>query len=371
MKRKKICFTGGGTAGHVFPGISVINELCEDDGIDSGDFLWIGSNSGMEKRLVEARGIRFKGIASGKLRRYFSLRNLTDIFKITAGFFQAFFLLLKERPGIIFSKGGYVSVPPVIAGHILGIPVITHESDYTPGLATKINSMFADRILLSVDETLKYIKPKYRDKAVVTGNPIRKEFFHGDRAKGLAFLGLDEKKPVILIIGGSQGSGELNSLIYELRHKLTEKYYVVHQTGAGSAGIDGDPIGKSDVAGYIQLPFIKEEIYHVIAAASLVITRAGAGSLWELSAEKKAALLIPLRGSGTRGDQVLNANYFRAQDAASVLDDKIITADQLYEAIEDIFTSGKLEKFSSNIGKMAKPDSAKKIKEIICQFLTR
>ena len=349
---RKICFTGGGTAGHVFPGISVIEALCSQYNYKKEDFIWIGSTSGMEKKLIDEAGIEFKGILSGKLRRYFSLKNFVDIFKITLGIVQAFCILLKVHPQIIFSKGGYVSVPPVLAGKLLGIPVITHESDYTPGLATKINANFSKKILLSVEETRKYLKSKFREKCVVVGNPVRSQFYSADASRGLAFLGFDTQKPLIFVVGGSQGSGEINQLIYEIRKPLAEKYYIAHQVGAAST------IGKADVPGYKQYAFIKEEIADVIAAASLVVTRSGAGSLWELSAVGRAALLIPLRGSGTRGDQVKNALYFKEQDAAAVLMDNPIKAKDLLAEIESIVGTERGAQLSVKMAQMAKKDSA-------------
>ena len=362
---RKICFTGGGTAGHVFPGISVIEALCSQYSYKKEDFLWIGSNSGMEKKLLDEAGIPFKGILSGKLRRYFSLQNFTDIFKITLGFIQAFCILFKVHPEIIFSKGGYVSVPPVLAGKLLGIPVITHESDYTPGLATRINANFSKKILLSVEETRKYLKPKFRDKCVVVGNPVRRQFYEGNSANGLRFLGFDDKKPLIFVVGGSQGSGEINQLIYEIRKELTEKYYVAHQVGAHST------IVKSDVAGYVQIPFIKDEIADVIAASSLVVTRAGAGSLWELSAVGRAALLIPLRGSGTRGDQVKNALYFKEKNAAAVLMDDTIKSQDLLTQIESIVGTERGRQLCVNMAQIAKPESASEIAGQIIQCIKK
>jgi len=360
---RKICFTGGGTAGHVFPGLSVIETLCAKYGYSKSDFIWIGSTGGMEKNLISDAGIEFRGILSGKLRRYFSLKNFTDIFKIILGFIQTFCTLLIVHPRIIFSKGGYVSVPPVVAGKLLGIPVVTHESDFTPGLATKINSIFSRKVLLSLEETIKYIKPKYREKCVVVGNPVRAQFYDGDAENGLKFLGLDAKKPLIFAVGGSQGSGEINNLMYQIRHELAEKYYVVHQVGANST------IPKSDVGGYIQIPFIKKEIADVIAASTVVVTRAGAGSLWELAAVGKAAILIPLRGSGTRGDQVKNAEYFKAQNAASVLTGDVIDSKALLAEIENIVDTPRGNLLKDNMKKMDKKNSAELIADEIMKII--
>ena len=250
-------------------------------------------------------------------------------------------------------------------GKLLGIPIITHESDYTPGLATKINAHFSRRILLSVEETRKYIKPKFQNKCAVVGNPVRKQFYNGNPAAGLKFLGFDDRKPLIFAVGGSQGSGEINQLIYDIRRKLAEKYYIAHQVGANSG------IGKPDVEGYVQIPFIKDEIADVIAASSLVITRAGAGSLCELSAVGRAALLIPLRGSGTRGDQVRNAIYFRDKNAASVLMDDPISSQDLLAEIESIVGTEKGKQMCANIARMSRPGSASDIASHIIELIKK
>ena len=366
----KICFTGGGTAGHVFPGISVLEKIEEKSkkGDFETDYLWIGSSSGMEKRLLADSGIKYYGIQTGKLRRYFSLQNFTDLFKIAAGLFQSFFILLKEKPDIVFSKGGYVSVPPVISGWMLRIPVITHESDYSPGLATRINSRFSEKILISIDDTEKYFKPEYKKKLSVTGNPVRKKFFTGNAEKGKEYFGISNNLPVILVLGGSQGASEINNLIRSILDKLTENFNVIHQCGER----DYNPDFGKDNKNYYQVPFVRDEFPDILASADLVVSRGGAGTIWELSAAGKAAVIIPLRGSGTRGDQVLNCSFLKAIDAASVLDNKVISEDMLYNQIKSIFENREtIVKYTENIKAITKKDPAEKISDIIIKKCRR
>ena len=318
----------------------------------------------MEKSLLSDTDIKYYGIQTGKLRRYFSLENFTDLFRIAAGLIQSFFVLLKEKPDLLFSKGGYVSVPPVITAWLLKIPVITHESDYSPGLATRINSRFSVKILVSIGDTVKYFKEKYKSRIVETGNPVRKRFFSGNPSAGKKFLGIENSLPVILILGGSQGASEINSLIRDILGKIAGKYNVVHQCGEK----DYKPEFGKEYEEYYQKPFFKEEFPDILASADLVISRGGAGTIWELSAAGKASVIIPLRGSGTRGDQVMNCSFLRSIDAASVLDDKIITADMLLEQINSIFSDKMLlMKYMENIKIITKKDPADKISDIIIQ----
>ncbi len=331
-----ICFTGGGTAGHVYPGLAVIESLMKlsvEKNIDP-EIFWIGSSSGMEKKLLESKGIEFYGIHTGKLRRYFSFNNFTDIFKIKMGIIKSFFILLRKKPDVIFSKGGYVSVPPVFAGRLLGIPVITHESDYTPGLATKINKYFSKIIMVSFKETGNFFTGKYRDKILVTGNPVRKLFYSADPIRGREHLSLTEKIPVILVLGGSQGAQELNYLINKLADMLVKDYYVIHQTGEKGYSESSDFQHER----YKKYPFLGSEIGDILAAADLVVCRSGAGTILELAAVGKGAIIIPLRGKGTRGDQVLNADFMKNNGAAVVMDDDEINPQILYNTVRKLLS---------------------------------
>ncbi|MCL2792401.1 MAG: undecaprenyldiphospho-muramoylpentapeptide beta-N-acetylglucosaminyltransferase [Spirochaetaceae bacterium] len=355
------CFTGGGTAGHVFPGLAVMDsfeKLCREKGLD-GDFFWIGSSSGMEKRLLEEKGIAFFGIQTGKLRRYFSFRNFTDIFKILAGIIASFYILLKKRPVIIFSKGGYVSVPPVFAGKILGIPVVTHESDYTPGLATRINKRFSKLIMLSFEESKKFFKEKNHNKLCFTGNPVRKIFYNANSGQGKERASLIENIPVIMVIGGSLGAMEINGLIEKLLPQLLKNYYVIHQSGNNKMSENISMLSEDLKKRYKRYPFIGNEIADIIAASDIVISRAGAGLIWELAAIGKASILIPLRGKGTRGDQVKNADFLKSKEAAIVLDDEEIIPDTLYNRVISLISDKELiKKMENKIRELSKPESA-------------
>jgi len=316
-----IAFTGGGTGGHIYPGLAVAVELKRllsnksETGFEFRIF-WLGSSSGMDRSIVEEAGIEFFGIPSGKLRRYFSLRNATDFFKISAGFLTAKKILKREKACLLFSKGGFVSVPPCAAAASLGIPVFTHESDFSPGLATKINTRFVmrtdGRIFTAYDDTTGFFPERVRDRVTVCGNPVRSVFRSADAAKGRTFLGVQEGQRILLVLGGSQGAKEINELVRAALPELKEIYTVVHQTGANQKW-DLTPSKR-----YKPFPYIGNEMPDVMSAAELVMGRSGAG-IWEWAVSGKPMLLIPLAGSGTRGDQVENACYFEKKGAAQVL----------------------------------------------------
>jgi UDP-N-acetylglucosamine--N-acetylmuramyl-(pentapeptide) pyrophosphoryl-undecaprenol N-acetylglucosamine transferase len=309
---KCVAFTGGGTGGHIYPGLAVASSLKLTSSVR---VIWIGSHSPLDRKIVEDAGFPFFAIKSGKLRRYFSLKNAFDIFNIIVGYFQAKKILKKERPAVIFSKGGFVSVPPCAAARTLKIPLITHESDYSPGLATRLNAFFADKICLSYEESKTFFPRKIQPKTVYTGNPVRDEFRTADAKKGLAFLGVPETENVLLVLGGSQGAKEVNDLVRTTLPVLTKHFIVVHQTGAA----DFQASEQLQSERYRPYAYIKSEMPHVLSCARLVIGRAGAGTVWESAVSGKALVLIPLTGSGTRGDQVENARYFEQKGASVVL----------------------------------------------------
>jgi len=300
---KTFAFTGGGTAGHVFPVFPVIDRVKKA----GFNVIWIGSSRGMEKSLVERAGIKYYGVPSGKMRRYFSFRNLTDLFRILAGFFASIRVLRKEKPLAVISKGGFVSVPPVAAARLLGIPSLNHESDVDPGLAARLNSKLGARALVSYERTLDYLSSAARRQAVVVGNPIRDELLRGNPEEGrrLAGLKIDDNRPLILVLGGSQGALEVNNLLTGCLEDILQVASVVHQRGSGNQGIP-------DKDGYMSREFFTDELPHLLAAADLAIARSGAGSVWELAATATPAIFIPLR-TATRGDQLLNASM--AEDA--------------------------------------------------------
>ena len=304
-----IAFTGGGTGGHIYPGLAVISSLKE---LISCRIFWIGSDSGMDRAIVEGAGIEFFGIPSGKLRRYFSFKNVSDIFRIMAGYFAARKILKREKAAFLFSKGGFVSVPPCAAASSLKIPVFSHESDYSPGLATRINARFSNKIFIPYRESIKFFKDKVKRKLSVSGNPIRPEFAGADPAKGRTFLGLGDNERILLILGGSLGSREINELTADSLLELTRHYTVVHQYGEANAS----DIAVCENHRYKPYAYFRDEIPHIIAAAEIVLCRSGAGTIWECKYLKKPMVLVPLRGSGTRGDQVENARLFEESGAA-------------------------------------------------------
>ena len=315
IRMVNVAFTGGGTGGHIYPGLAVaaeLKKLLPEGGIQ---IFWIGSSSGMDRELVENAGIEFFGVPSRKLRRYFSLRNVIDIFKILGGFFASRKILKKKKAKLLFSKGGFVSVPPCAAAASLGLPVFTHESDFSPGLATKINSRFVSgkgRIFTAYDDTVRFLPRKVQDIAIISGNPVRSDFRFADPEKGRAFLDLDSNARILLILGGSQGAQEINDLVRAALPALTEIYTVVHQSG---------PALSWDIPAsfkYKPYPYFKNEMPHVMAAAELVMGRSGAG-VWEWAVLGKPMILLPLRGSGTRGDQIENARFFEKAGAAYIL----------------------------------------------------
>jgi UDP-N-acetylglucosamine--N-acetylmuramyl-(pentapeptide) pyrophosphoryl-undecaprenol N-acetylglucosamine transferase len=330
-----IVFTGGGTGGHIYPGLAVIEALRKDY---KGRIVWIGSKKDSDRRTVEAAGVEYIAVPSGKLRRSFSLENLADAFRVIAGYAASKRALKRLRPVLLFSKGGYVSVPPCRAAARLGIPVFTHECDLTPGLATRLNARRAERVLVSYDETLAHLSPELAAKAVVTGNPIRAAIRAGDAAKGRALLGADSGEakalPIVLFIGGSQGARQVNELAEGILPELCKLAIVVHQTGEGAAGAEASILSSVLPEGrYHRFAYIRDELPHILAAADLVVGRSGAGMVWEAGALGKPMVLIPLAGSGTRGDQVDNARLFEAAGAATVLVGPDAAPERLLSAI--------------------------------------
>ncbi len=350
-----IALTGGGTAGHVFPGIAVAEEL-------GRRVLWIGSMNGVEKKLAGEAGIEFRGIPAGKLRRYFSLRYLSDIGRIVSAVFAAIRILKKERPAFLFSKGGFVSVPPVIAAWLCGIPAFTHESDFDPGLATRINLMFCEKVLVSFAETVDFLPARFRQKAVVTGSPVRRAMYGADSGRGRRYLGCDSLTQVILVLGGSQGSSFINGLIASCLGRLVPRFFVVHQMGA-------QDYSASTLGNYTPAPFFSAELPDILAAADLVICRSGANTLAELAALGKPSILIPL-SSGSRGDQLRNAEVFRARGAARVLQERDATAASLLSIVCPLLAdAGQLLEMGRNARSLSAGRPAETIAALITQRL--
>lgn len=324
---KRIVLTGGGTAGHVTPNIALIAKLKEV----GYDIHYIGSYSGIEKELIEKIGIPYYGISSGKLRRYFDIKNFTDPFKVMKGYSEAKKLMKRLSPDVVFSKGGFVAVPVVIAAHRRHIPVLIHESDMTPGLANKICIPAAERVCANFPETENYLP---QGKAVVTGTPIRKELFAGNKIKGLEFCSFTANKPVIMVIGGSTGAAAVNEAVRDLLPTLLKQFQVVHLCGKGKT--DG---AYSHLDGYVQFEYISSELPDIFAAADLVISRAGANAICELLALKKPNILIPLSAAASRGDQILNAESFERQGYSYVIREENLTNETLLEGVKHVMAS--------------------------------
>ncbi|MDO4298444.1 MAG: undecaprenyldiphospho-muramoylpentapeptide beta-N-acetylglucosaminyltransferase [Lachnospiraceae bacterium] len=322
---KRIVLTGGGTAGHVTPNIALIPKLKEHD----FDIQYIGSYDGIEKKLIEDLGIPYHGIASGKLRRYFDLKNFSDPFRVMKGYLQAKKLLKQLKPDIIFSKGGFVTVPVVQAAKGLHIPVIIHESDMTPGLANKLAIPAATKVCCNFPETISYLP---QGKAVLTGSPIREELHSGNRLQALKFCGFSSEKPVLLIIGGSLGSVAVNNAIRGILPELLKTFQIIHLCGKGN--VDES---LTNTPGYVQYEYIKQELADLFALADIVVSRAGANAICELLDLRKPMLLIPLSAAASRGDQILNARSFQKQGFCEMLEEENLTPDTLLLTILSLY----------------------------------
>ena len=321
---KKIVLTGGGTAGHVTPNIALLPFL-KEEGFES---FYIGSYDGIEKRLIEDFSIPYYGISTGKFRRYFDLKNFSDPFRVIKGYRQTLDLLKKIQPDIVFSKGGFVSVPVVRAAASLKIPCIIHESDMTPGLANKLCIPVASRVCCNFPETLKNLPTS---KAVLTGSPIRQELTKGNKLVALDLCGFTSNKPIVMVIGGSQGASSINNMVREALPKLLETFQIVHICGKDK--VDNLML---TIPGYKQFEYLKSELKDVFAMADLVISRAGANAICELLALRKPNILIPLQ-AGSRGDQVLNARSFEEQGFSIVLREDYLDCDILTEKIYELY----------------------------------
>lgn len=324
---KRIILTGGGTAGHVTPNIALLPSLKEL----GYDIHYIGSYNGIEKDLITELGIPYHGIASGKLRRYFSLQNFTDPFRVLKGFSQAKHLVKTLKPDVIFSKGGFVSVPVVMAGKLCKVPTIIHESDMTPGLANKLALPSASKVCCNFPETLNHLPS---EKAVLTGCPIRQELLAGDKevAKKLCNFSSASNKPTILIIGGSLGSVAVNNAVRGILPELLKDFQIIHLCGKGK--LDESLLS---VPGYAQFEYIKDELKDLFALSDIVISRAGANAICELVALRKPNLLIPLTLNASRGDQILNAHSFEKQGFSLVMEEESITNETLLSSIHTLY----------------------------------
>lgn len=347
---KKIILTGGGTAGHVTPNIALVPKLKEA----GFEIKYIGSYDGMEKQLVEDAGLSYDGISSGKLRRYFSWKNFSDPFRVIKGYFEAKKIIKNYKPDVVFSKGGFVTVPVVFAAHKFNVPVIIHESDMTPGLANRLAIKKATKVCHNFPETAQHLG----SKAVHTGSPIRQELFEGNKITALDMCGFTANKPVIMVTGGSLGAENVNKLVRQALPELLKKFQIAHLCGKGK--VDESLKGTE---GYAQFEYISDEMKDFFAMADLIISRAGANSICEISALKKPNILIPLSAKASRGDQILNAKSYEKQGFSEVLDEDVATAQDLIDTVNKVYDNR--TDYISAMSKASGTSGVEKIVELI------
>jgi len=317
---------------------------------------------------MEEEGVPFLGIPAGKFRREFSLKNFTDLFRVAGGIVTSLYRLHRFKPHLLFSKGGFVSVPPVLAAFVLRIPVISHESDMDPGLATRIALPVARKLLVPFPESVEKYPIRYRSKLAVTGNPVREEIFQGNSEAGRQLLGLRKGKPILLVLGGSQGAMEINRLVWSSLEKLVKNFQVVHQVGP--LHTEAAELKEfSHLDGYVAKGYFKGELPHVLAMADVVVSRAGAGTLWELAALCKPMLLIPLRGTGTRGDQVRNARLFELHGWAKALYDEPIPKERFLSEVRSLADRNTSEELRASLKSLDVRGAAERIVQLIQEEL--
>lgn len=358
----RIVLTGGGTGGHLVPLSTVAEKIKEK--MPDAEFIFLGPNGKIEKEIMGRSGIKMRLVVSGKMRRYFSFKNITDVFKFPLGLAQSLFWLLVYMPDAIFSKGGYASMPTVVAGSLYRIPILIHESDANPGLSNTVLAKFADRIAVSYPEAKQYFPPS---QVVLTGNPIRADVPRGDAKKARELFHLTESKKVILVLGGSQGARSINNKVLNILPQLLHKYQVIHQTGennfeevkrkAGELGI------KAGREGYIAVPFYGTELADLLALADLVITRAGSTTLSEIAATGTPAIVIPL-GNAANDHQRMNAYSIAKYGGCFVEEEANLGEHMLLSRIEEIMNNDELrQKMSNNIKMFHSPEAVDKIAE--------
>ena len=351
----KVLLTGGGTAGHVTPNIALFPYLKER----GFDIEYIGSYNGIEKELITPLGVPYTGIATGKMRRYLSAKNVSDVFRIIKGTGEAKKHMQARRPDVVFSKGGFVAVPVVWAAASCGIPVVIHESDLSPGLANKLCYSKANVICYNFPETEKYLKDSgCEEKMIRTGLPIRDSLRHGSAEKGRALCGFTDEKPVLVVIGGSLGALHVNNAVKATLPQLLEKFQVAHICGEGKTDetLDGTP-------GYKQFTYLNKELADVLAAADVLISRAGANAIWELAALHKPAVLIPLGTGASRGDQILNAQSFKEQGFAEVLLEENLSTGSLFSMVCKVYDNR--EKYIDAMRDAGTHNAAEQVADII------
>lgn len=347
---KRIVLTGGGTAGHVTPNIALFPKLKES----GWDIAYIGSHQGIEKKLIEDQNIPYYGISSGKLRRYISLENLKDPFKVVKGLWDAYKILKELKPNVVFSKGGYVTVPVAMAAQLLRIPVVIHESDITPGLANKIAMRFAKTVCVNFEETLKYVG----EKGIFTGTPIRAELFQGNEERALKLCKFKKDKPVLLVMGGSLGSAKLNTILRSSLEDLLAQFNIIHICGKGN--VDEKSTG---IEGYHQFEYVTTELPDLFALTDIMLSRAGANSISEIMALNIPSLLIPLSQKVSRGDQILNAQSMQKKGYCRMIEEEQLTKEILTKELTYIYDNR--QEYKRRIAKATKVSGVDKILQII------
>ncbi|WP_026905608.1 undecaprenyldiphospho-muramoylpentapeptide beta-N-acetylglucosaminyltransferase [Paucisalibacillus globulus] len=324
MKKKRILFTGGGTAGHVTVNLALIPEFQRE----GWEVDYIGSRDGIEKDLIgQLDNVNYYAISTGKLRRYMSIENLKDPFKVVKGTLQSWKIIGKRKPAVVFSKGGFVSVPVVLASKLRGVSAVIHESDFTPGLANKLAIPFAKKILATFPETVKYLP---EEKAEYVGAVVREELFLGDKNKGLALCGFNREKPVLLIMGGSGGAHKINETVRGSLATLLDKFQIVHICGTGKVD---ESVQKE---GYVQFEYVNEELKDIFSITDFVLSRAGSNAIFEFLALHIPMLLIPLSKEASRGDQIINAKSFQEKTYARVLEEENLTEETLNKELDKL-----------------------------------
>jgi len=374
----KILFTGGGTAGHIFPIIAVIRELRKMG--SSEEFFYLGPKDDFGEIILSQEGIKIKWILAGKIRRYLNwksvLENIIDVlFKIPLGFIQSFFYVFTLAPDLIFSKGGYGSLATVMAGQILQTPIILHESDVTPGLANRFMSKFANQIFVAFPEAqTEYFS---EEKMIAVGNPIRVELLNGDVEKAKEYFDLTGEKPIILILGGSQGAQAVNDLLLAILPQLLTDFEIIHQTGSKNleqlkAEAKVMVVDETLARRYHPIGFLKEvELRDAFKACDLVVSRAGSGSIFEIAACQKPSILIPL-SSSAQDHQLKNAYAYGRTKAAIVMEEANLTPRFFLEKIKYLFANpDEMAKMSQQAKEFSRPDSAKIIAGFIIKSLVK
>ncbi len=325
MSNKLIFMAGGGTAGHINPNLALVEPLQK-----AGYRVeYLGQKNEMEYPLVTAAGLSFHEVASGRLHRSINPDTLLTPFRIIKGVWQAIRAIRKEKPALIFCKGGFACVPVAIAGKLTGTKVILHESDLTPGLANKLCAPFASMICVTFEQTLQHL-PK--EKTVFTGTPIRASLKNGNREKGFELTGLDPAgKPVLMVVGGSQGAGALNDVVGDNLEALLEDYQIVHLYGGEISGYV-----PKEAAGYFALGYAKDEMADLFAMTDLVLSRAGANAINEFLLLQLPSILVPLPLTVSRGDQILNAQHFEEKGFSYVLPQEKLDLQSLQEALKHV-----------------------------------